>query len=301
MRVLAVPHVSHRVDHQVVHSGEGMRAEISGAVRQGTADQWEVAEAAASRAQDRGRASFALGVVQADRLDFLARRIRHLSRLPLRRVRRLRHQCARPFQNLPPCGEPTRKTRKSRRDRDGRSVTLECGEPWADDPFACLGFRRGFVVDADAVSVAHARALARAHPDRHGEGIDREIASQRSATLNRAAAVLRDPLARAEALIALEDPSGVAVPLSASQLLDLFERRDAVQSGDGASQASRAQTQAWLRAEIQSSFRQLEASGPLATVDWVHARALTAYIRALGRLSSEIERLARSESSGGAG
>ena len=101
------------------------------------------------------------------------------------------------------------------------------------DPFATLGISRSFEVDLGAVEKRH-RELSRAlHPDRYvaGGASERRAALSRAVEVNEAWRVVRDPIARAEALFAL---AGIAVgernepkPTQAL-LMEALERREAL-------------------------------------------------------------------------
>lgn len=74
-----------------------------------------------------------------------------------------------------------------------------------EDPFTTLGVARRFSLDAQELAQRH-RDLSRAlHPDRFVGGTphERRIAIERASAVNDAFRLLRDPLARATALLAL--------------------------------------------------------------------------------------------------
>lgn len=171
------------------------------------------------------------------------------------------------------------------------SVALDVsGATSVDDPFDLLGFSRHFKLDANDVVQTQARALARCHPDRHPEGLERELAVMRSAQINAAATILVD-LLRAEALIAISDPTGKAVPLAAAQLMELLEQRESMEASTKSSLAESQACKEWVRCEKQSTINQLEILFSATPVDWVATRAAVAYLRAIIRLSNELNRL----------
>lgn len=172
------------------------------------------------------------------------------------------------------------------------------GEFSVDDPFELLGFSRQFKLNSNDVVRAQARALARCHPDRHAEGVARELSMMQSAQINAAATVLADPLLRAEALISIGDPTGKAVPLSGIQLSELLERRESMEESVASSPAGvkdcpagAKECQEWLQCEKQSTVDRLEVQFSAQSVDWVATRAAVAYLRAIVRLSNEWTRL----------
>jgi molecular chaperone HscB len=104
------------------------------------------------------------------------------------------------------------------------------------DPFATLGIARAYDVDLAAVEKVH-RELSRAlHPDRYvgAPPSERRAALGKAVEVNEAWRVVRDPIRRADALLAL---SGVAVgegdgkkaePADPEFLMDMLEQREAL-------------------------------------------------------------------------
>lgn len=164
-----------------------------------------------------------------------------------------------------------------------------------DDPFAILGLTRCFAVNLQDVITAQTTAVLRCHPDRQPDGIARELAIGKSAKINAAGATLADPLLRAEALIALEDPHGRAVPLGAKQLMELLERREFIEDGHDA--AAVCEFDQWLRNERRGALDRLAAACAVPTINWIDARSVAAYLRALMRLAHEADRLRESRRS----
>jgi molecular chaperone HscB len=102
------------------------------------------------------------------------------------------------------------------------------------DPFATLGLPRTFDVDLASAERSH-RELSRAlHPDRYVGSIatERRQALSRAVEVNEAWRVVRDPVRRAEALLALrgvdvaEDARGA--PADPDFLMEMLERREAL-------------------------------------------------------------------------
>jgi molecular chaperone HscB len=101
------------------------------------------------------------------------------------------------------------------------------------DPFAVLGIERRYDIDVDATEKRH-RDLSRAlHPDRFADAgaAERRLTLAKAVEVNEAWRIVRDPIARAEALFAL---AGVAVgervePAPTSALLmETMERRESL-------------------------------------------------------------------------
>jgi molecular chaperone HscB len=101
------------------------------------------------------------------------------------------------------------------------------------DPFAVLGIERRYDLDLAAVEKRH-RELSRAlHPDRYAEAgaAERRMTLAKAVEVNEAWRVVRDPIARAEALFTL---AGVAVgeraepPPTSDLLMEAMDRREAL-------------------------------------------------------------------------
>jgi molecular chaperone HscB len=101
------------------------------------------------------------------------------------------------------------------------------------DPFATLGLPPTFEIDLAAAEKTH-RDLSRAlHPDRYvgASPSERRAALERAVAVNEAWRVLRDPIARAEALLALrgvEVREGTEPKSSPEFLMEMLERREAL-------------------------------------------------------------------------
>ena len=101
------------------------------------------------------------------------------------------------------------------------------------DPFETLGVEPAFGLDLTALEQRH-RDLSRAlHPDRHsGSGAaERRMALGRAIEVNEAFRVLKDPVRRAEALLALrgvQSGEGKEPPASPALLMEVMERREAL-------------------------------------------------------------------------
>jgi molecular chaperone HscB len=101
------------------------------------------------------------------------------------------------------------------------------------DPFAVLGIERRYDVDLAAVEKRH-RELSRAlHPDRYAEAgaAERRLTLAKAVEVNEAWRVVRDPIARAEALFRLAGvPVGERVepPPTSDLLMETMERREAL-------------------------------------------------------------------------
>ena len=106
------------------------------------------------------------------------------------------------------------------------------------DPFETLGLAPAFDVDPPALEARH-RELSRAlHPDRYAgrPSGERRQALGRAIEVNEAVRVLRDPIRRAEALLARRGhpvSEASAAPASPALLMEVMERREALAASRG--------------------------------------------------------------------
>ncbi len=106
----------------------------------------------------------------------------------------------------------------------------------ASDPFEVLGVPRRFGLDGAALAQRH-RDLSRAlHPDRFGDAAptERRAAIERAMAINESFRALRDPLTRAEALLAVH---GAALDERArpdpAMLMEVMELREDLEAARG--------------------------------------------------------------------
>lgn len=101
------------------------------------------------------------------------------------------------------------------------------------DPFEALGVEPAFNLDLAVLEQRH-RDLSRAlHPDRHAAAgaAERRMALGRAIEVNEAFRKLKDPIRRAEALLALrgvQSGEGKEPAASPSLLMEVMERREAL-------------------------------------------------------------------------
>ena len=101
------------------------------------------------------------------------------------------------------------------------------------NPFEALGIEPVFSLDLAVLEQRH-RDLSRAlHPDRHAASgaAERRRALGRAIEVNEAFRILKDPIRRAEALLALrgvESGEGKDPPASPALLMEVMERREAL-------------------------------------------------------------------------
>ncbi|HKO46399.1 MAG TPA: Fe-S protein assembly co-chaperone HscB [Polyangiaceae bacterium] len=101
------------------------------------------------------------------------------------------------------------------------------------DPFETLGVEPVFSLDVSVLEQRH-RDLSRAlHPDRHAASgaAERRMALGHAIEVNEAFRILKDPVRRAEALLArrgVQSGEGKEPPASPALLMEVMERREAL-------------------------------------------------------------------------
>ena len=94
------------------------------------------------------------------------------------------------------------------------------------NPFELFGLAPRFGLDVTALDAAYRRLQSEVHPDRHAHGgdADKRLALQASAQVNEAYRILRNPVTRAEHLLALHGID-VAQETDTRLPLDFLERQ----------------------------------------------------------------------------
>src|SRR5438552_18538223 len=101
------------------------------------------------------------------------------------------------------------------------------------DPFETLGIEPAFSLDLEVLEQRH-RDMSRAlHPDRYAASgaAERRMALGRAIEVNEAFRILKDPIRRAEALLArhgVASGAGKEPPASPALLMEVMERREAL-------------------------------------------------------------------------
>jgi len=158
------------------------------------------------------------------------------------------------------------------------------------DPFARLGLRRAFRIDARAVSRARIALLARLHPDRFTDELSRVQAVRDAAEVNEAATLLLDPVRRAEAILRSVDPEGKMPALGLVELAELMERREAAASLATGS-PEHAEMREWIDTERARLITELAAALDASTPACELARRALARYKAVVRLEESVSAL----------
>lgn len=170
--------------------------------------------------------------------------------------------------------------------------------PIRSDPFEALGLERRFDLDAASIDSAWLRRLRLAHPDRAGGGEEHSEIARSAAALNEARSILRDPLRRGEALLALHADANGGDPaaLPPDFLPEMFEWRerleDALAAGEAGAIAELAQEADARRDEVLDRI----AAAFAATAEVADARSIRLELNVLryfDRLRDELRQAPR--------
>lgn len=116
------------------------------------------------------------------------------------------------------------------------------------NPFDLLKIPMRFDVDTKALHRSFVQQSAANHPDRYVDPLDQADAADRSAAINKAYLVLKDPYQRASAMIALlaDKPIEDSRQLPPGLLMEMMEIREALEDAQaGDNQAELARLKQW--------------------------------------------------------
>jgi molecular chaperone HscB len=159
---------------------------------------------------------------------------------------------------------------------------------------------RRFGLERDAIEQAYLERAQKVHPDRFASGSSAEqrAAMEASAALNEAHRVIRDPVRRAEYLCKLagidvdsSDPRQGAPAMSQAFLVEMIERREALEDARGQGRAAldalRGSVEDELDDALDVAVRALDADDPQ---DAARALVKRRYLqRLLDELDAEVE------------
>jgi molecular chaperone HscB len=130
------------------------------------------------------------------------------------------------------------------------------------DPFATLGLTRSYDVDLAGAERAHRELLRALHPDRYAGASpsERRDALTRAVEVNEAWRIVRDPVRRAESLLALAGVKQATDSerdsrMDADFLMDMLEQREELAQARDAADRDRIRT---LAQAVQERARQAE-------------------------------------------
>ncbi len=172
-----------------------------------------------------------------------------------------------------------------------------------NDPFTLLKLPRTFAVDLDAVERRY-RALQKAlHPDRfmQASASERQLSMQKAMDVNEAYRALKDPLRRAEALLAAQ--SGAAETSAererrtsdGAMMFEMMELQEALSDAKDGSAEQLAAAATAIDARYRSQLQRLEQAFDESAAAQSDCAQLVDGLRYLTRLRSEAQRLLRKE------
>jgi molecular chaperone HscB len=184
--------------------------------------------------------------------------------------------------------------------------TCRAVQPPGDlDPFARLGFARDFALDRGDLDRRYFAAQRQLHPDRFATRSAREraISQQQAVSLNDAYETLKDPLARACALLRLagvkETPDRDHTIADPALLMEQMERREALAEANAPEATARIEKQ--CAADIAQAVAAIGAA--FVRRDVAAATRETTRLRYLTKLADDAralrQRLASAQGAGG--
>jgi molecular chaperone HscB len=131
----------------------------------------------------------------------------------------------------------------------------------SSDPFSILGLPRQFNLTPAEVATAHLRVVARLHPDRALDPVERERLVREAAAAGAAKQRLSHDTSRAEELLELLGARSLtARPLSPAFLMETLEIREAIEDACGGSREARAALECSVVDLRRAELRVLESA-----------------------------------------
>lgn len=165
-----------------------------------------------------------------------------------------------------------------------------------NNPFSLFDLPVAFEVNQTLLSERYLALQKSLHPDNFSTATSQEqrLAVQKSAEINDALQILKDPILRAEAIIALHTDSQQDLEQKSQKdmafLMQQMEWREDLQAIEAASdEAKLAKFADQIQAEKQYILSQLAQT--LAEQMWAKADSLTDKLRFIKKLQQEIERV----------
>ena len=163
------------------------------------------------------------------------------------------------------------------------------------NPFARLGVDPAFSVDLVELERVH-RELSRAlHPDKHAQGLpaERRKTLEEAVAVNEAWRIVRDPLRRAEALLALRgvEAEGSAAKPSPAFLMEMMERREEIEGAKAKGAAALERLATAVQVDFERTRDRLAAALDAGDETFGPAPRLLAELRFQRRLLDEIASL----------
>jgi molecular chaperone HscB len=163
------------------------------------------------------------------------------------------------------------------------------------NPFARLGVQPKFTVDLGELERVHLELSRALHPDRHAQGLpaERRRVLDEAVAVNEAWRVVRDPVRRAEALLALRGESceGPDAKPSPAFLMEMMERREELESAKAGGAAALERLAASVEGDFERTRSRLGAALDAGDASFGPAARLLAELRFHRRLLDEIASL----------
>lgn len=163
-----------------------------------------------------------------------------------------------------------------------------------NNPFAMLGLPVAFDLDVEAVRRAYLTRAAAIHPDRETDPMLQAELTEKAAELNAAHTTLHDPIARAEAILAVRHPelvqgedSAGTTSLPPQFLAEVMEIREEVDDAEGeARDAAVQQALDWAQSRMDQDL--IELADLLEQDDAKGARQKLGMLRYTRRLIDQL-------------
>ena len=163
------------------------------------------------------------------------------------------------------------------------------------DPFARLGVEPKFSVDLGELERVHLELSRALHPDRHAQGLpaERRRVLDEAVAVNEAWRIVRDPVRRAEALLALrgaalEGPEAKPPP---AFLMAMMNRREELETAKAGGPSALERLAASVQGEFERTRERLGAALDRGDASFGPATRLLAELRFHRRLLEEISSL----------
>ena len=126
------------------------------------------------------------------------------------------------------------------------------------NPFELLNLPMTFDVNAKALHKAFIQQSAANHPDRFVDPLDQADAADRSASINKAYLILKDPFQRAGAMIALlaDTPITDSKQLPPGLLMEMMEIREALEDAQAGNQQEALERHKQWASQQESQYMQ---------------------------------------------
>lgn len=156
--------------------------------------------------------------------------------------------------------------------------------PQTDDPFAVLDLPRKFALTPAEVSAAHLKLVAKLHPDRAKDSLERDQFMRAAAAVGQAKQQLTSEIGRAEALLKLSGASEGEAKLSPAFLAETLELRERIE------EAASAESLAEIRGDVEQMRADCvkELAGSLERQDLQNAREALARLRYIERMGTRL-------------